>query len=55
VLYDLTLRKNWRNLTPEALLEIESDRIQSKVEKDVIEVLNLDGIEGKDIEAVVFR
>lgn len=55
VLYDLALRKDWKNLTPEALHEIESDRIQIKVEKDVIEVLNLDGVEGKDIEAVVFR
>jgi hypothetical protein len=47
VLYDSALRKDWENLTPEALHEIESDGIQIKAEIDVIEVLNEGGIEGK--------
>lgn len=55
VLFDLALRKDWENLTPEALHEIESDHIKIKVEKDVIDILREGGIEGEGIEAVVFR
>lgn len=55
VLFDLGLRKDWQNLTPEALHEIEADEIKIEVEKDVVDILREGGIEGEEIEAVVFR
>ncbi|OBT90447.1 hypothetical protein VE02_01222 [Pseudogymnoascus sp. 03VT05] len=54
VLFDLALRKDWQNLAPEALHEIEADGIKIVVERDVIDILDDEGVKGADIEAVVF-
>lgn len=55
VLFDLALRKDWENLTPEALHEIQVDGIKIKIEKDVVDILGEEGIMPRDIESVVFR
>jgi hypothetical protein len=55
ILFDLALRKDWENLTPEALHEIKSDGIKIKIEQDVLDILRQGGVNGEDIEAVVFR
>ncbi|KAK2774063.1 hypothetical protein CKAH01_13286, partial [Colletotrichum kahawae] len=43
VLFDLGLRKDWKNLTPEALHEIQSDEIKIDIERDVVDIL-LEGV-----------
>ncbi|KAK7446498.1 hypothetical protein CaCOL14_010907 [Colletotrichum acutatum] len=53
VLFDLGLRKDWKNLSPVSLSEIQNDNIDIKVEEDIIDILKREGIDPGDIEAVV--
>ncbi|KAL4794080.1 hypothetical protein BDV19DRAFT_390590 [Aspergillus venezuelensis] len=58
VLFDFALSKDWENLTPKALHEIQADGIKIEIERVVVDVLvdvlREGGIDGEEIEAVVF-
>jgi len=53
--FDLSLRKDWKKLTPAVLKDIEDDDMQIVVEEDVLDVFAKEGLRAGDIEAVVFR
>lgn len=55
VLFDLGTRKDWQNLSPAALSEVEHDNIEVDIQEDVIDCLKQGGIAPGDIEAVVLR
>ncbi|KXH49239.1 hypothetical protein CSIM01_13107 [Colletotrichum simmondsii] len=53
VLFDLGLRKDWNKLSPVSLSEIQNDKIDIRLEEDVVDILEREGIAPGDIEAVV--
>ena len=59
VVFDLGVRKDWNNLYSGILETLEDWRKKSgfelKVDKDVSEILTDDGVDLKDIEAVIWR
>jgi hypothetical protein len=59
VVFDLGVRKDWKNLMPGVVQTMEGWAEQCgfsiKVDKDVSEVLNGNGVELRDIEAVIWR
>lgn len=55
VLFDLGLRKDWRNLAPEVVGYIKDEGWSITVEKDVAEILSEGGIRLDSIEAIIWR
>ncbi|KAI8711295.1 Lactamase-B domain-containing protein [Fusarium sp. LHS14.1] len=55
VLFDLGTRKDWRNLSPMVLVEVDRDKIEVDIQEDVVYCLRQGGIAPHDIEAVVLR
>jgi hypothetical protein len=59
VVFDLGVRKDWKNLMPGVVQTMEGWTEQFgftiKVDKDVSEVLGGNGVDLRDIEAVIWR
>lgn len=55
ILFDLGTRKDWDQLAPAAKAEIDDDGIDIKMEDDVLDVLQKNGVEAADIDAIVLR
>ncbi|KAH6843487.1 beta-lactamase-like protein [Chaetomium sp. MPI-CAGE-AT-0009] len=54
IIFDLGVRKDWKNLSPPLLSQIEHLGWSLRVERDVSEILNDAGIDGTCIEAVIW-
>jgi len=54
VLFDLGVRKDWENSAPALLKRIKNGNWELKVEKHVRDQLEEHGVNGKDIEAVIW-
>ena len=55
VLFDLGVRKDWKNLAPTIADRIRGGGWQVTVEKDVAEILQEGGVEPGDVEAIIWR
>ena len=55
VLFDLGVRKDWKNLSPRIADRIRGGGWLISVEKDVAEILQESGVKLSDIEAIVWR
>ncbi len=55
VLFDLGVRKDWKNLAPRIADRIRGGGWQITVEKDVAEILREGGVKLGDIEAIIWR
>lgn len=55
VLFDLGLRKDWRNLSPVAVSEVFHDELDIDCEHDVRDILEGQNIVANDIEAIILR
>lgn len=55
ILFDLALRKDWQNLTPPIVNQVDGNDVFIEVEKDVLDVLEENGIEGTEIKSVIWR
>ena len=55
VLFDLGIRKDWRNLVPDTVKKLGKWKADVTVEKDVSEILSENGVDLNDIEAIILR
>ena len=55
VLFDLGVRKDWKNLAPRIADRIRGGGWQVTVEKDVAEILQEGGVKPGDIDAIIWR
>ena len=55
LLFDLGVRKDWRNLAPMIIKRIEADEFDVAIEKNVIDILGEQGMKGEQIEAIIWR
>ncbi len=54
ILFDLGIRRDWRNLSPEVISGIEEEDFHITVAKDVRQILEEGGVDVEKIEAVVW-
>ena len=54
-IFDLAVRKDWSNFAPALVKTLKDYAFEITVEKGVREVLEEDGIEGKDINGIIWR
>lgn len=55
VLFDLGVRKDWKNLAPRIADRIRGGGWQVTVEKDVAEILEEGGVKLADVNAIIWR
>ena len=55
VLFDLGVRKDWENMAPAIVKMVKKAKWGVEVEKNTIQVLEEGGVQGKHIEAVIWR
>lgn len=55
VLFDLSLRKDWENLSPAIVNAAKAGGWGLDVERDVVDVLQSGGIDPADIKSVIWR
>ena len=55
VLFDLGVRKDWKNLAPRIADRIRGGGWHVTVEKDVAEILQEGGLKPGDVEAIIWR
>ncbi len=55
LLFDLGVRKDWKNLAPRITDRIRGGCWQITVEKDVAEILQEGGVKPEDIDAIIWR
>lgn len=55
VLFDLGTRKDWKNLAPVVSNRLIRMGWEITVEKNVTEILELSGVKGEELEAVIWR
>lgn len=55
LVYDLGIRKDWHNLAPDIANYIPTTVYKFEMDKNVIDILEENGVQGKDIEAVIWR
>ena len=55
VLFDLGMRKDWENLAPVIVRQIENAGTKVNVEKGVADILNDGGVKPEAIEAIIWR
>ncbi|KAK4150427.1 beta-lactamase-like protein [Chaetomidium leptoderma] len=54
IIFDLGIRKDWQNLSPQVLSQIQSQGWKLNVEKDVREILDDAGVDANHIEAIIW-
>jgi hypothetical protein len=57
IIWDLGVRKDWTNLVPSVVENVSKwgENFKLEVQKDVAEVLGENGVNLKDIEAIIWR
>lgn len=55
LVFDLGIRKDWQNLAPDIADYIPSTNYKFEMEKNVIEILEENGVAGGDVEAIIWR
>lgn len=55
LVFDLGIRKDYQNYAPKIAEYIPTTKYQIEVTKNVIDILEEEGIKGEDIEAVIWR
>ena len=55
VLFDLGIRKDWRNLSSQVVAQLDGLDFDIKIEKDVFEILADGGIAGEEIDSIIWR
>lgn len=54
LLFDLGVRKDWRNMAKPTVDQIDAVGFNVQVEKNVIDILEENGLKGSDIEAIIW-
>ncbi|KAL5348878.1 hypothetical protein ACLOAV_006303 [Pseudogymnoascus australis] len=55
VLFDLGIRKDWRNLSSQVVAQLDGLDFDIEIEKDVFEILADEGIAGEEIDSIIWR
>jgi phage terminase large subunit GpA-like protein len=55
LLFDLGVKKDWQNMAGPAVEGIKHVGAEVTVEKNVVEILEDNGIKGEEIEAIIWR
>lgn len=55
VLFDLGIRKDWRNLSSQVTTQLDGFNWDIEIKKDVFEILADEGIAGKEINSIIWR
>jgi len=55
LVWDLGIRKDWENYAPKISQYIPTTGYQIKAPKDVVDILEENGIHAKEVEAVIWR
>lgn len=55
MLFDLGIRKDWRNLSSQVVAQLDGLDFDIEIEKDVFEILADEGIAGEEIDSIIWR
>jgi hypothetical protein len=52
LLFDLSVRKDWKNMAPSAVKQITDANVDMRIDKDVYDILSENGSDPKAVEAI---